>query len=121
MSQAGSILLVLRHSPYSSQIAREALDAALTAAAFEVPVSLLFLNDGVYQLISEQQPEQLRAKNLSKALPALALYDIDQIYTSKSCLDIRGLNAAALCITAEPLDDAAVARLFHQYQHILSF
>ncbi len=121
MSQTASILLVLRHSPYSSQIAREALDAALTAAAFEVPISLLFVNDGVYQLSGAQQPEQLQAKNISKTLPALALYDIDRIYVAKSCLETRGLNASALIIKADPLDDEAVALLFHQHQHILSF
>ena len=121
MSQTATLLLVLRHSPYSSQIAREALDAALTAAAFEVPISLLFINDGVYQLLCEQQPEQLQIKNLSKTLPALALYDIDRIYAARSCLEMRGLSAAPLVIAAEIIDDRAVALLFHQHQHILSF
>ncbi|MFT5722701.1 MAG: tRNA 2-thiouridine synthesizing protein C [Motiliproteus sp.] len=121
MSQTATLLLVLRHSPYSSQIAREALDAALTAAAFEVPISLLFINDGVYQLLSEQHPEPLQIKNISKTLPALALYDIDRIYAARSCLETRGLGTASLVIETEILDDQAVALLFHQHKHMLSF
>lgn len=121
MSQTAAILLVLRHSPYSSQIAREALDAALTAAAFEVPISLLFLNDGVYQLLKGQQPEQLQAKNIGKTLPALALYDIDRIYVGQSCLETRGLAKDLLALEADILSDEAVSQLFHQHQHILSF
>lgn len=121
MSPTATLLLVLRHSPYASQIAREALDAALTAAAFEVPISLLFINDGVYQLLCEQHPEILQVKNLSKTLPALALYDIDRIYAAQSCLETRGLCSTPLVVEAEILDDKAVALLFHQHQHILSF
>ncbi|MEH6473176.1 MAG: sulfurtransferase complex subunit TusC [Halopseudomonas sp.] len=121
MSQTATILLVLRHSPYSSQIAREALDAALTAAAFEVPISLLFINDGVYQLLAKQQPDQLQAKNLSKTLSALAMYDIERLYTASHCLELRGLSNDQLIVDVETLDDSGVSALFHQHQHILSF
>lgn len=121
MSQQARILLVLRHSPYSSQIAREALDAALTAAAFEVPISLLFINDGVYQLLHEQRPEQLPAKNISKTLPALALYDIDRVYAAQACLETRGLPLDRFVLDVEVMDANGVAALFHQHPHILSF
>ncbi len=120
-SQTVTLLLVIRHSPYASQVAREALDAALTAAAFEVPLSVLFINDGCYTLLSNQQPEQLQAKNISRTLPALAMYDIDRVYCSTSCLQQRGIDADQLVLDAELLDDASVATLFHRHQHILSF
>lgn len=115
------ILLVIRHSPYASQTTREALDAALTAAAFEVPISLLFINDGCYALLPNQQPEQLTVKNLSKTLPALAMYDIDRIYSAASCLQQRGINSVQPGLDITMLDDEAVSALFHQHQHILSF
>ncbi len=115
------LLLVIRHSPYASQIAREALDAALTAAAFEVPISLLLINDGTYLLLPDQQPQQLPAKNLSKTLPALAMYDIERVYTAQSCLEQRGISSDPFPIDIEVLDDPAVSALFHQHQHILSF
>ena len=121
VNQSATLLLVIRHSPYTSQVTREALDAALTAAAFEVPLSLLFINDGCYTLLSNQQPEQLQVKNLSKTLPALAMYDIDRAYSSASCLQQRGIDSSQCVLDPELLDDAAIAQLFRQHQHVLSF
>ncbi|MEH6649816.1 MAG: sulfurtransferase complex subunit TusC [Motiliproteus sp.] len=120
-TQNNTLLLVIRHSPYANQVAREAFDAALTAAAFEVPLSVLLLDDGCYSLLASQQPEQLQAKNLGKTLPALAMYDIERVYTASSALTQRGIDPTQLQIDAELLDDADVSALFHQHQHILSF
>lgn len=120
-SQRNTILLVIRHSPYANQIAREAFDAALTAAAFEVPLSLLLIDDGCYALLPGQQPDQLQAKSLGKTLPALAMYDIDKVYTAASGLARRGIDPTQLQIDAELLSDTDVSALFHQHQHILSF
>lgn len=119
--QSNTLLLVIRHSPYANQVAREAFDAALTAAAFEVPLSVLLLDDGCYSLLASQQPEQLQSKNLGKTLPALAMYDIERVYTATSALAQRGIDPAQLQIDAELLDDVDVSALFHQHQHILSF
>ena len=116
-----SVLLVLRHSPYSSLTAREGLDAALTAAAFELPLSLLFVGDGVFQLLNHQQPDRLPAKNLGKTLPALSMYDIERVYCAQQSLTERGISTNQLLLDVETLDDQAVAALFHQHQHILSF
>lgn len=121
MKPSASILLVISHSPYSSLSSREALDAALTAAAFELPVSLLFIGDGTYCLLEGQDPSELMLKNLSKTLPALAMYDIDKLYCSRHSLEQRGLNPSQFVTEVTPLDDAQTAALFHQHEHILSF
>ncbi|WP_421863000.1 sulfurtransferase complex subunit TusC [Motiliproteus sp.] len=121
MNQIADLLLVLRHAPYSGLNAREGLDAALTAAAFEAPLSLLFVGDGVYQLLREQQPTQLPAKDLSKTLPALAMYDIERLYVAAHDLQLRGIKPEQLVVEVELLDDEQAAQLFHQHRHILSF
>ncbi|RDE24705.1 sulfurtransferase complex subunit TusC [Motiliproteus coralliicola] len=121
MSQIADLLLVLRHGPYGGLNAREGLDAALTAAAFEVPLSLLFLNDGIYLLQSDQQPGQLPAKDLSKTVPALAMYDIERLYVRSRDLEQRGMKPEQLVVEVEVLDDEQAANLFHQHRHILSF
>ena len=73
-------LLISRQSPYSSQLARAALDAALAAAVFEQNVSVLFMDDGVWQLLSQQQTTAVETKNLEKTLRSLEHYDLDRLY-----------------------------------------
>lgn len=60
------MLLVLRRGPYGNALARASLDVALAAAAFEQDVHLLFMDDGVWQLLPGQQPADIAAKNLHK-------------------------------------------------------
>ncbi|WP_174220777.1 DsrE family protein, partial [Pseudomonas aeruginosa] len=54
MSQ--SLLIISRQSPWSGPSAREALDIALAGGAFDLPVGMLFLDDGAFQLAPGQQP-----------------------------------------------------------------
>ncbi len=53
MSQ--SLLIISRQSPWSGPSAREALDIALAGGAFDLPVGMLFLDDGAFQLAAGQQ------------------------------------------------------------------
>ena len=54
MSQ--SLLIISRQSPWSGPSAREALDIALAGGAFDLPVGMLFLDDGAFQLAPGQHP-----------------------------------------------------------------
>ena len=71
--------MVVRHSPYGSSLARASLDVALAAAAFEQPVKLLFMGDGVLQLLPEQDSRAIGQKNIGRLLSSLPLYDIDMV------------------------------------------
>src|SRR5690606_22111094 len=66
-----SMLIITRQSPWSGPSAREALDIALAGGAFELPLGMLFLDDGVFQLVQAQQAGQLQQKDLTANLQAL--------------------------------------------------
>ncbi len=119
--QAKTILVVLRKPPYAGQTAKEALDAVLTAAAFEQPLTVLFMDDGVYQLLPAQDTHALGVKSQSTMLPALPMYDVENICVDADSLAQRGISHEQLVVNAEPVDSAAVRELFHQHQQILSF
>jgi tRNA 2-thiouridine synthesizing protein C len=80
------ILFISRHPPYSSSTAREALDALLAASAYDQDLSLLFMDDGVFQLLKEQDSSMLEQKNIAAILPVLSVYDIDNIYIQDQLL-----------------------------------
>lgn len=115
------ILIVARHAPYGSCLARETIDAALASGVFEAELSLLFLNDGVWQLNAGQQAEVIGQKNIGNMLGALAIYDIDQVYADADSLQARGLAVDALAIPVKRLSNTEVAQLMADHDVILGF
>ncbi len=116
-----SILISTRHAPYGNSLARDALDVALTYAAFDQAVSLLFLDDGVLQLLPQQAPDALAQKNIAKILQSLALYDIDKVYVDEEAMQRRGINPAHSALPVTPLGSTAIAELMQQHKTVLSF
>ena len=92
MSASKKFLYVNRKAPHGSIYALESLEVVLVGAAFEQDVSLAFLDDGVYQLMVNQNTSGIGVKNFSPAYKALGDYDINQIYVEKESLELRGLS-----------------------------
>ena len=105
---AKSLLLICRQSPWAGPSAREALYIALAGGAFELPLALLFLDDGVFQLVADQNPSALEQKDLQANLRALPLFGVDQLYICQRSLAERGLSADSLVLPAQPLDEAGL-------------
>ena len=92
MSATKKFLYVNRKAPHGSIYALESLEVVLIGAAFEQDVSLAFLDDGVYQLMLNQNTSGIGVKNFSPTYKALGDYDINQIYVEKESLELRGLS-----------------------------
>ena len=92
MSETKKFLYVNRRAPHGSIYALESLEVVLIGAAFEQEVSLAFIDDGVYQLMRNQDPSGIGVKNFSPTYRALGDYDINQIYVEKESLELRGLS-----------------------------
>jgi len=99
-------LYVNRRAPYGTVYALESLEVILIGAAFDQDVSLLFVDDGVFQLKTDQNTEKADMKNFSPTYKALGDYDIKKIYVSKESMQDRGLAEADLFpLTYEDEDD----------------
>ncbi len=85
-------LYVNRKAPHGSIYAQESLEVVLIAAAFEQDVSLAFVDDGVYQLMQNQDTGALGSKNFSPTYKALGDYDVSKIYVEQESLELRGLG-----------------------------
>lgn len=115
-----SLLIITRQAPWSGPTAREALDIALAGGAFDLPVGMLFLDDGVFQLPTTQQPGSLQQKDLSANLQALPMFGIEALYVSQRSLEERGLLSAPTSLNAEPLDDAGLTALLNRYDQVIT-
>lgn len=114
------ILFVFRHAPYGSLTAREGLEALLAASVYEQDISVLFINDGVFQLIDAHQP-MTGIKNHSKMLSVLPMYDIDKLYVNRASLVERGLAKQILSLNVHPIDNIETHQLISTHEAILSF
>ena len=97
MSEAAStvkkFMYLNRKAPYGTIYALESLEVVLIAAAFDQEVSLVFLDDGVYQLMKGQSTDEIGMKNFSTIYGALGDYDIKKVYIEQESLAERGLCA----------------------------
>lgn len=119
--QNSSTLFILQHPPYGIRNGRDAIEAALAFAAYEQKVAILFIGDGVYQLLEKQLSETIGQKSHPKLLSALPMYDIEDIFVCDQSLKARGLQDQPLCITPESLKAQEINALCDNYQTILSF
>jgi len=114
-------MFVNRRAPYGSIYALESLEVVLIAAAFDQDVSLVFSDDGIYQLKKGQETEGVGMKNFSPTYRALEMYDVDKLYVSKTSMDERGISKDDLIVDVEVLSDEALADLMDDQDVIFSF
>jgi tRNA 2-thiouridine synthesizing protein C len=99
-------LYINRKAPHGTMYAQESLEVVLIAAAFEQDVTLAFIDDGVYQLMQNQDTTAIGSKNFAPTYRALGDYDVSQIYVESESLEQRGLAKEDLMpLTYEDEDD----------------
>jgi tRNA 2-thiouridine synthesizing protein C len=114
-------MFVNRKAPYGTIYALESLEVVLITAAFDQDVSLVFLDDGVYQLKKGQQTKGIEIKNFSPTYRALEGYDVEKLYVEKESLEARGLTEEDLLVDVVVLGSAEMGALMDQQDVVLSF
>jgi tRNA 2-thiouridine synthesizing protein C len=115
------LLFILRHAPYGSSLAKEGIDAILATSAYEQDLSVVFIDDGVFQLTRKQDTESIEQKNISRMLAAFPIYDITQLFVCESSLQVRGIDHDDIQEGITSLDRNALQQLCKQQDHLLSF
>jgi len=106
-----NFLFVMRRPPHEGIAVRETLDMLMTVAAFDQAASLLFLDDGVFQLKSGQHPECLGFKPLAPLFAALEVYGVEDLWVEEESLVQRGLSQASLFLPTQSITRCEVAGL----------
>jgi tRNA 2-thiouridine synthesizing protein C len=115
------LVLLTRRSPYGGAGAREAIDTALAAAAFDLPVTVVFDGDGVWQLVRGQAPGAIEEKSVGANLEALPMFEVEDVRVTRRALAARGIDASELVLPVEVIDDAAMAALLASADQVLAF
>ncbi|SHG90651.1 sulfurtransferase complex subunit TusC [Ferrimonas marina] len=116
-----STTIVFRTVPHGDARGREGLDLLLLAASYEVPLTALFIGDGVYQLLANQQPELIDSKDHISTFKALPLYDVEEIWVCADSLAERDLTSEQLILPVQTASPDAIRQQLANSQQVLTF
>ena len=114
-------MYVNRKAPYGTVYALEGLEVVLITAAFDQDVSMVFIDDGVFQIKKDQETSGVNMKNFSPTYRALEGYEVEKVYAEKESLEARGMTEEDLVIPVEILNSDEIAELMDSQDVIVSF
>jgi tRNA 2-thiouridine synthesizing protein C len=120
-SRIKKVMFVNRRAPYGTIYALESLEVVLITATFDQDVSLVFLDDGVYELLKGQNTKAVGIKNHSPTYRALDGYDVEKLYVERESLEARGISEDQLLVDVEVLSSAEMGELMAAQDVVLSF
>lgn len=115
------LLYVNRKAPYGTIYAQESLEVVLIGSAFDQDISLVFIDDGVYQLKKQQDTKATGMKNFSPTYRALDDYDVNKLYVEQESLNARGLSVEDLIVPVQVLNSAELSALMATQDVVFSF
>jgi tRNA 2-thiouridine synthesizing protein C len=114
------ILFLLRQAPYASANALEALEAVLVAGVFDQRVSVLFADDGVWQLLNGQDGAALDTRTVARVATVLPQYEVTDVYACAESLERRHLTVDDLVLPVTVLDGAGQRALLAGQDAVVS-
>jgi tRNA 2-thiouridine synthesizing protein C len=118
---AKSLLVISRQAPWSGLSGRESLDIVLAGGAFDLPIGLLFMDDGVFQLSPSQAPAALQQKDLTANLKALEMFGVEDVFACGQSLAERGMFPGNLNIEIKQLpQEQDISELIDRYDYVIT-
>jgi tRNA 2-thiouridine synthesizing protein C len=115
------VAVVMRKAPYGSVYTAEGLRTLMGIAVFEMDISVIFMDDGVYALAKGQNPGKLGMKPLGDAFPMLGEMGVQRFFVHDGSLAERGLTTDDLVLPAEVVTDAQIAQILQESGKVLPF
>ena len=115
------VAVLMRKAPYGSVYTAEGFRSMMGIGVFELDISAIFVDDGVYALVKGQDPAGLDMKALGDGFSMLPDFGVTKFYVHDQSLTERGLSADDLVIDVEIVDAAGVARLLESCGTVLPF
>ncbi|MCJ7490162.1 MAG: DsrE family protein [Thermoplasmata archaeon] len=117
---AESMLLLVTKPPYGLEDAFAGLRLALAMAVNGMSVSVVMLEDGVYNAVAAQKSDAVGMPSNVDA--TTELYDFDvPVYVVREDLAERGLSDAAMFEGLKPVDRAALVEMVSTHDVVTTF
>jgi tRNA 2-thiouridine synthesizing protein C len=116
-----TVAVLMRKAPYGSVYTAEGFRTMMGIAVFEMDLSVVFVDDGVYALVKDQDPAKLDMKPLGEGFPMLTEFDVKQFYVHGESLRERALSTEDLVMDVEVVDSTEVAQILEKAGKVLPF
>ncbi len=116
-----TVAVLMRRAPYGSVYTAEGFRTLMGIAVFEMDIRVIFMDDGVYALLEDQDPAKLDMKPLGEGFPMLTEFDVNEFYVHDESLAERGLTADDLLMDVEVVDGARIAEILDAAGKVLPF
>lgn len=115
------VVVLMRKAPYGSVYTAEGFRSVMGIGVFEMDVALAFVDDGVYAMVKDQDPEKLDMQPLGEGFPMLPEFGVEEFYVHQPSLETRGLSVDDLVMEVQLLDNAGLAELLANRGTVLPF
>jgi tRNA 2-thiouridine synthesizing protein C len=115
------VAVLMRKAPYGTVYAAEGFRTLMGIAVFEMEISVVFVDDGVYALVAGQTPDKLGMKPLGEAFPMLGEFGVSRFYVHEESLQERGLTPDDLVMDVDTIDGAQIAAILESSGKVLPF
>jgi tRNA 2-thiouridine synthesizing protein C len=118
---SNTVAVLMRKAPYGTVYTAEGFRTLMGIAVFEMDISVIFLDDGVYALLRGQNPEQLDMKPLGDGFPMLTEFDVEKFFVHDESLAERGLTADDLVMDVQVITGTDIAQILETAGKVLPF
>lgn len=115
------IAFVFSSAPHGSASGREGLDAVLATSALTDEIGVFFVSDGVFQILRNQKPAAILARDYIATFRLMSLYDIDRCWVCAESLRERGLSDADFVIETQSLEPDLLRQQLAGFDVIMRF
>ena len=132
MAEEHKLMLIIRKAPHGTIYVHEAIEVMFIMATFDMKLSIVFLDDGVFALKPGQDTSELGIKGFSASLGALAFWDVTDVYVDEQSLKDRNIKSDEIISYGEdedteeklfptPLSTDELKKMMHDQDSVLSF
>ena len=118
--QLTNFTFLARTAPYGNNRSNLLMDIALASSVFEQKSNYVFMDDAIYQLLRNQNADHIQTKTFGKAIEAIKLYGINNIYVYEKSLKERSVSLDELVLNPEIINQRQLQKLIRNSENVIS-
>jgi len=118
--QLTNFTFLARTAPYGNNRSNLLMDIALASSVFEQKSNYVFMDDAIYQLLRNQNADHIQTKTFGKAIEAIKLYGINNIYVFEKSLTERSVSLDELVLNPEIINQKQLQKLIRNSENVIS-
>ena len=118
--QLTNFTFLARTAPYGNNRSNLLMDIALASSVFEQKSNYVFMDDAIYQLLRNQNADHIQTKTFGKAIEAIKIYGINNIYVFEKSLKERSVSLDELVLNPEIINQKQLQKLIRNSENVIS-